>query len=143
MPAFGRDEFSIGHRRYGLPSVVEGQSGVSRTGNWGIPWRARSRTQRSCAWRNLRPGAKSASQARIVRAFYDADERLLVRSNRHALSHQTVRNALDDLTGLVEQAHKLGSEDFSLALEGAAKEYFANVEAIQQQTAPQKFHRRH
>ena len=83
-----------------------------------------------------------ASKAKIVRAFYDAAERLLIGPNTHGDSRQAVRSALDDLSGLVKQAHEVASEEFGQALERAAREYFANIAAIQR-TAPQNFERKH
>lgn len=90
----------------------------------------------------LKHSAIVASQAKIVRAFYDAAERLLIGPNIFDDSRQAVRTALDDLSKLVEQAHEVASEYFGQALERAAREYFANVAAIQQ-TSPQDFGRKH
>lgn len=84
----------------------------------------------------------SASQAKIVRAFYDAAERLLSEPNKYCDSRQAVRSALDDLSGLVKQAYQLSSEEFGQALERAARGYFANVAAIQR-NAPPNSNRRH
>ena len=77
------------------------------------------------------------AQAMIIRAFYDAADRILANRNLNQTSTQAVFMALRELSDVVARAKAEGSQEFADTLERAANKYFERVAAIQGDLPPE------
>lgn len=70
-------------------------------------------------------------QAKAVRAFYDAADRLLTLEEHKSDQATIVFEALQELSQVVEQAKNSCSDEFVRSLANAAQEYFRRVALLQ------------
>ena len=81
-------------------------------------------------------GSGCATQAEIVRAYYDAADLLLADHHLNIRSAEVVFSALRDLSEVIAQASESCPSEFTGALRAAAKTYFERVAPIQRNARP-------
>ena len=72
----------------------------------------------------------SEAQAKVLRAFFDAAEKILAVRYVESEASQEISLAIADLEKVFTQADELGSEEFSKSLKTAADAYFSRVAAL-------------
>lgn len=74
--------------------------------------------------------SKLRAQSEVVRAFYDAADRLLALDDKSRISSSEVEDALRTLSAVVNGANNNCSEEFNASLLRAAREYFRQVSLV-------------